>query len=299
MEQEQEGGLGSGAGDLSPAEPRAPGAAGEDAQAPSPVAALGPWLLLFPLVFLALAFVWIAGRREAPPRAPRAPGQDVLSVAGWSGELELGGARLVARLAPLHAAPQRQAFERRALAARYGLGAGEPFQLSLSLGAADGDGALELDLEGPWVQDREGARLVPLAAEQRPAGKPADPLRALLAPPERGLVPGRSVHLLLWGPTPGPEARLRGVARVDGAPTPFELLLETRPLGLGMGEGILARTDAPPLAPPRPRPRPSLREPTPPSDAAWEDADPLDVSRPSAPADPLEEPISGVDDEDL
>lgn len=295
MEQEQEGRLGQGARDLSSPAPRSAGDPGEAAQSSSPVAALGPWLLLFPLVFLALALVWIAGRRDPTPRAPRAPERDGVAVAGWVGEVELGGARLVARLAPLHVAPQRQAFERQVLAARYGLGEGEPFQLTLTLGAT-GTAAAEVDLEALSVQDRGGVRLVPLSAEQRLSGQPADPLRALLAPPEGGLAPGRGVHLMLWGRIPGPDARLRGAARVEGATAPFEVPLEARSLALGSAEGVLARGESPPV----PRARPAPREPgsgSPRGDAR-EDSAPRDVPRAEAPLGAQDESLTGVDDED-
>ena len=150
------------------------------------------------------------------------------------------GSRLRARLTPLHAEPARQEFEREALQRRLGLGAGEPWRLSLewrrsessSVPRAAGSGAgrftgsgpargeplqaqlAALGLGGVAVEDAEGAALGALPErdpEPGAAGASPDPVRTLFAPPTSSLGPGQTIDWILWGRRPGPGARLVGL----------------------------------------------------------------------------------------
>lgn len=213
------------------------------------VAALGPWLLLFPLVFFALGAVWMMQRRSAPPRPPSLPARSAEPVPGWIGRLELEAGALLAQLGPLHADPARQAFDRRTLAERFDLGPGEPWKLILRFGAPEGAesepeaaaGRWELDLELLAVVGSPGSRLAPLSSAPGEPGSPADPLRVLLAPPPGPLGPGRAVHLVLWGPDPGPGPVLSGLALRGPRPAALSMPLEARPVPRTPWDGLLAQ----------------------------------------------------------
>lgn len=272
MEQEQEGRLGPGAGHLS-GTTRSSSTEGPAETSDGPgarVAALGPWLMLFPAVFLALAVVWVLERRSAPASPPSLPPQAARSVPGWSGQLELGDGRLLAQLSPLHAAPGRQAFERRALGTRLDLGPGEPWKLVLRYAAEPGPQPEGVSLERLTVADEEGRRLAPLAPRQLAAGEPADPLRVLLTPPAEDLLPGDAIHLVLWGPEPGRAPVVRGLVRRAPLAEVLEIPLVARAVEVGPADGILARGPAPPDPPRRSRRievgSADLREDRPPGD---------------------------------
>ena len=172
----------------------------------------GPVVLVLPMLALALGILWArhgrspnGGPRPDPP-APEREG----AVAGWVGEaLPAPGARLEARLVPLHGDPVRQSFDRDVLAGRLGLAAGRPWQLELRYTAPDGVVAPALPLPAARLCDAAGACLVP-AVPSVPApseGECADPLLTLLAPPP-ALAPGERVTVVLWGEPPGEGARL-------------------------------------------------------------------------------------------
>lgn len=184
-----------------------------------PDRAPGPILLVLPLAALVAGVLWlrhgrgaVEGERPAPPEVEAAG-----LVEGWVGELPLGaGARLVARLVPLHGEAERQEFDREALAARLGRSDGEPWQLELRYsGTPERDASLLLP--GLSVKDRAGVLLAPVV-EAAPApgdDAPADPLRSLLAPPAE-LAPGTGLTIVLWGRPPGEGARLLlGLHEVD------------------------------------------------------------------------------------
>ena len=267
MEQEQESRLGQGAGRLSPDSVKASDVdtqhhAGQPLDdfgdeeterrihdAPGAhIAALGPWLLLFPVVFLALATVWMIERRPSPTRAPQHPSPELDSVAGWSGSIVLDGIEeaslsqgtIHAVLAPLHADPERQEFERRTLQRRLALQDGEPWNLVLRFTPGEGAAPEGLDLALVAVVGPNG-RLVPLPAEQPRAGEPSDPVRVLLAPPQGTLPPGAAIHLVLWGPDPGTEPRVTGLKLRGAVDAMLEVQLAARSVDNDTAHGTLAR----------------------------------------------------------
>jgi hypothetical protein len=181
-----------------------------------PKRGLGPVVLLLPLIAVVAGLMWEpggGGRGEGPRPVPPKSERD-LEVPGWVGETEIvPGARLAARLVPLHTADARQRFDRDALAAKLGLGEGQPWQLVLTyrgpLAGSQGPSAPVLDLDRLAVRGDGAAGLdlaVPVAPRVDPDGL-ADPLLALLAPPAQ-LSPGRQVTLVLWGPPPIGSPRL-------------------------------------------------------------------------------------------
>jgi hypothetical protein len=188
----------------------------------------GPLLLLLPLALLVLglAHLW---RREpvpspAPPPGVTSPDE---TVSAWTGELEgVDGGWLVATLAPVHADATRQSFEARALRRELGLGAGQPWRLSVRWerppgpagthpGGADGplqSPAAGIALGPVSVHDEQGPALESLEAVSQPLdGAPVQPLRTLVAPPSGALRPGQTADWILWGRAPGAGARLVGL----------------------------------------------------------------------------------------
>jgi hypothetical protein len=230
------------------------------------------WVALgVPLAALACGYLFLCTR--APRLGERAspPAADAAAVDGWVGTLAgPGGARLEARLTPLHAAPERQAFDARALERRLALEPGEPWLLVLRYRADDGPPsalapAAELPVAVPAlalarveVHDEGGraARALPSAAVG-PA-TPADPLRVLLAPPAEDLAPGEEVGLVLWGRRPAGSARVEGLwAEWDDGRgfTAGALALHPRGVDRAALHAAVARLDrAGPSAPAQPVP---------------------------------------------
>ena len=203
----------------------------------SPRNSVGPvWLFIPILAVVAGAVFWL--RRPQPSHHISAPliADPDGPVAAFGGRLEGDlGTALAVRLAPLHADPERQAFETRALAARLGLGSGAPWRLSLRWdgGALEAEGAV-LHLGQVEVVDAMGVALRPIGAREDPA---PDPLRALFAAPSGTLGPGEQVDWILWGRRPGPEAYLAGLL-----PAGVQSEELARRTGLGGRLDLLART---------------------------------------------------------
>ena len=171
----------------------------------------GPIVLVLPLAALVAGVLWLRhGQGAGTGARPTPPEADVAQlVEGWIGELALDpGARLEARLVPLHGDAERQAFDRDALAGRLGRTDGQPWQLELRYpGSPESD--VSLPLAGLLVRDAAGACLAP-GVEAAPApgeDAAADPLRSLLAPPV-ALAPGTGLTIVLWGRAPGEAPRL-------------------------------------------------------------------------------------------
>jgi len=170
-----------------------------------------PWVLFLPaLVALGCGF-WVARSNSAQERVlvelEPAPAPD---VRGFGGALEApDGGVWRARLVPLHARAERQAFEAQAVARRLGLQPGEPWRLELSWEAGAGAADPTPVAEGLTVLGEEGSRLSPLARPSLAEGAPADPVAVLFAPCESELAPGESLQLLLWGNAPRERGRLQ------------------------------------------------------------------------------------------
>ena len=190
---------------------------------------LGALWMLFPAALGALAAaLWLARPDPAGGElgAPRVGDPDS-SVPALGGRLEgADGTALVARLAPMHADPGRQAFEAAALASRLRLEPGAPYRLSLrwERGGLEDTGAV-LHLGSISVRDAGGTALAPIPSDEGEPGGPGggDPLRALFRAPRGTLGPGEAVDWILWGREP----RRSGTVRLVGllpAGTESELL---------------------------------------------------------------------------
>ena len=200
-----------------------------------------PALLFAPLVLLAglvqcSAFVRPQGSSTPAPVIA----DPTHALDGFAATIEAAdGSKLVLRLGPLHADPQRQAFESQALRAHLGLGEGEPMRLVLAWQRVQrpspvprpaqnsGEGSqrvveplqdlpLALGLSGVRVVDGRGVALVSLdGVSPRRASAPKEdvrlPLGTLLAPPSGSLSQGECVEWHLWGRVPEPGARLEGL----------------------------------------------------------------------------------------
>jgi hypothetical protein len=189
--------------------------------------------MLFPAALGALAAaLWLArpGPAGGELGAPQVGDPDS-SVPALGGRLEgAEGTALVARLAPMHADPGRQAFEAGALASRLGLAPGAPYRLSLSWerGELEDAGAV-LHLGSISVRDAAGTALAPIPGDEDPSGdgdrqgEPGDPVRALFRAPRGTLGPGEAVDWILWGREPRGAVRLVGLLP---AGTESELLAE-------------------------------------------------------------------------
>ncbi len=172
---------------------------------------LVPWALFLPaLVALGCGF-WIARSNSIPERAMlELEPVPTPNVRGFGGALEApDGGVWRARLVPLHARAERQAFEAQAVARRLELQPGEPWRLELSWEAGAGAAEPMPVAEGLAVLGEEGVRLSPLARPSQTEGAPLDPLAVLFAPSESVLAPGESLQLLLWGSAPRERGRLR------------------------------------------------------------------------------------------
>lgn len=193
--------------------------------APRPGRGVGPFALLLPIFALLAVTLWrqagggaFVGQPNSTEPPPTERGERV--VDGWAGSFTVpGDAPFVvdARLAPLHAVPERQAFDAAALAGRLGLPEGEPWRLALTAraDAVLGHGAdAPTDAQRPVPLPLDGLALSGFQGLTGSAeGPPLDPLRTLLSAPRAGLAPGQRIDLLFWRP------RLAS-GRSDGAAEP-------------------------------------------------------------------------------
>jgi hypothetical protein len=187
---------------------------GRAAAAPSERArGIGPVVLILPICALLVFALWRqAGggatvARSSTERPPSARGERV--VDGWAGSFTVPGAApfvVEARLAPLHAVPERQAFDAAALARRLDLPQGEPWRLTLTARTNAALGQVEgapVDAPRPAPLPLSGLALSGFQElAERGSGPGSDPLRTLVAPPDGGLGPGQRVDLLYWRPLP-------------------------------------------------------------------------------------------------
>lgn len=155
----------------------------------------------------------------ADPEPPPGPADAAPLVRGYGGAL----GEAVLRLAPLHGEEILQAHEAGLLAARYRLGAGEPWRLELL--APAGDGGLPTDLS---VADGEGTALAPLAPR---LGGATDPLARLLS--LAGAPTGDGARTwILWGRRPAGPVRLivpSGARAGEHALAPLEIPCDALP----------------------------------------------------------------------
>jgi hypothetical protein len=207
-----------------------------DAQAGRrPLDGLGSAVLLLPVLSAVSIGLWVTSppRSEAPPaRAPHA--DEELRTAVWTAERPLeGGGRVVVRVSPLQFDEQRQAFDREALARRFGLGTGEAWRCEIAVhgpleaGASAPAAGLEagakrgpvLRVAAPHVVDRDG---IATSALERKLEFAEDPLLVLFRPPDGELAPGTTLQFVQWGRRPGPGAELVGVS-LDEVPLSIAL----------------------------------------------------------------------------
>jgi hypothetical protein len=253
--------------------------------------------VLLPLLFCVLALSHVLRRpRRGDPAPPPVQSDPESGVAGWRGELAGARGWLEATLTPLHADPERHAFESRALARRLGLEPGQAWRLRVLWSApevergAASDAARALDprvARGPGgaeplarddsagiglgsveVLDGQGSALRSLPAPEATGGA-ADPLRTLAAPPPGALRPGQVADWILWGRAPVAGARLAGLVPEDDADfraaTGFAGPFELRAVSLRRGdlEEPLARLERPSALPRKSAPAPSSDGPPP------------------------------------
>ena len=200
---------------------------------------LGPLLVAVPVFFATLLVLWLLPRAGTEwgifeevdeSRVPDLDGPAPTEVKGWVGELPLdGGARLEARLSPLHSLAGRNAFQADVLPKHLGLGEGTPWRLELRFHPAVAAGATApapVSLVGLAVRDAAGPALAPLLAATTPPaeGEVVDPLRTLYALPAGPLAAGEAVQVALWGRAPGEDPRLllaEGALAIELAPAVF------------------------------------------------------------------------------
>lgn len=108
----------------------------------------------------------------------------------WRAFLTLGEAKIQARLLPLHDEPALEEFRASALGRRYGLPAGKPWRLYLSL---EEPAAQPLSVRAVRVRG-----LAPFAELARPLAE-LDPVHALLSSAPGVLTAGEACALVLWG----------------------------------------------------------------------------------------------------
>jgi len=166
----------------------------------------------------------VDSRSLTPPEAPEAMGASV-SVDGWVAEhvRASDGARLRARLEPLHPDPRRQSFDAAVLAERLGLDPlGAPWRLSL----AATDPELASVEAAPLVPSIAGVRvdgLTPLPAVAPEGRTDLAPLATLLGAPDGPLGAGESCDLVLWGPAPdAPSILVPGLGALEASPSARE-----------------------------------------------------------------------------
>jgi hypothetical protein len=154
---------------------------------------------VLPLAFLLGGALHLLREARSPAtgRPPVATAPET-PVGTFTAELDAGGARLVARLAPLHGERGRQEHDATVLAKRFGLPPGEPFRLELH---GDPSDVAELASASFTVADARGEVLFPLEAlVPRATGGVHDPIAVLLAAPSARVEGARSV--MLWGTAP-------------------------------------------------------------------------------------------------
>jgi hypothetical protein len=215
------------------------------------------WVVLPALIVALLAALLFQRPRTRIDAVPPVATDPNETVAAFAGRIEgVDGSRLVARLAPLHADPERQRFEARSLEKRLDLEPGEPWRLSLrwdgpagssgsgggasgafgERGPARGEALREvvgLGLGPVEVHDADGPALTSIVAAEL-GGELVDPLRTLFAPPGGSLRHGQAIDWVLWGrrptegavlvgllPSPGPDAD--DFERSTGLRGPLEL----------------------------------------------------------------------------
>lgn len=182
----------------------------------------GAWLpvLTFVLVFAGAvigSLLWNQGGGIGRDRVELAP-DDVLAVSGWAGPEDPFAAGLVLRLTPLHAEPERQAFDAGALAARLGLEAGEPWRLEVTWPL---NGAVKPRFEKLLTALTDEPGVLTIVDDQGTCATTFAPLvtepkgqhLAGLFDPRRTLAvdgTGAEGQLHFWGRGPGEGARLAG-----------------------------------------------------------------------------------------
>jgi hypothetical protein len=157
--------------------------------------------------FLLVGYAALRAFELAPRSAPIARQVAEVEQAapkGWRTRVQLGEARVLARLLPMHGEPALEEFRAHALRARYGLPEGEPWRLYLWL---EGPSAEPVVVDTAHV----GTELAPFAdLAPRPEGP--DPVHALFAEAPGALEVEHARPMVLWGRLSGsaPELELEG-----------------------------------------------------------------------------------------
>jgi len=202
-----------------------------------PLSGLGSAVLLLPVLSAVSIGLWVTSppRAEAPP-ARTTHADEELRTAVWTAQVPLAdGSRLDVRVSRLQSDEQRQAFDREALARRFGLGTGEAWRCEVARrgGGESASRTTQADAReahtdqvtgvvtasAPHVVDREGPATRALEFTPDVAG---DPLLVLFRPPDGDIPPGTSLQFVQWGRRPGAGAELIGLT-VDGAPLSIAL----------------------------------------------------------------------------
>ncbi|MFT7677788.1 MAG: hypothetical protein ACI8QC_001773 [Planctomycetota bacterium] len=162
------------------------------------------FVMLLPVILIAGAVMWIGGpglrdrlagveTRSSDSQVRTEP--DPVEMGGYRARFTYQGSAVQARLAPLHASPERLAFDGQASAGRLGLRPGQPWRLEL---AREGEG------QGPAGWDLADVRIAAGGASLQPLDSSlklkVDPLAVLLAPDPAGLRADEPLVLWLWGP---------------------------------------------------------------------------------------------------
>jgi hypothetical protein len=176
---------------------------------------------------LLLGFAALRVLELAPPAAPVDPEPELAAGDGivrsaWSATLELGGARVRARLVPLHDEAVLQSFRAGALRAHFALATGEPWRLVLALEPGSAAPLSVFQRARPRCRrdrDASAARARAGAGERRPA---VDALRS-----RAGAARGRaSSARSSCGAPPADGARLELAG--EPAPRPWSSSARTR-----------------------------------------------------------------------
>lgn len=169
----------------------------------------GP-IVLLPALFL---FAYALAGKLAGPRYPLPAGAGEISDAASHGEPDdvggflataalpaTTGGQLSVRLAPLKSAPEWQAFDRDALARRFGPDLGTGWRLLLTWDVAP-EGAEALGIEDLEVGTAAGV-LRPMQSPPTATDTPADPLKTLFGGTGSELAPGGAYEVVVFGESP-------------------------------------------------------------------------------------------------
>ncbi|MEZ5979523.1 MAG: hypothetical protein R3F34_15090 [Planctomycetota bacterium] len=199
---------------------------------------MGPAALVLPILSALAIGLYATGRhrREAPPAIePVATSASEVAVHEARWMVPTGG-RVTARLSRLQSEGARQRFDREAIAARLGLGTGEPWRLEIAFEGEGGAGA-HLVCDAPSIEDDDGVASASIESDA------SDPLVALFTPDASSVAPGSAVQFVLWGREPKDGARVVGVVFAGASRVDVPLLLESTEVDPSLVPEFVARGD--------------------------------------------------------